>query len=317
MIVLSLALTLAAPNFTTPPDTAFLTFESGVLVAADWIQRRGRVFRSRSVLMQSGIREAVIELGDDGTAVHSTTRVGDAGESMGDPVERDLGTGHVYWSDQMVSSLEQAILRARAIGKARGTVLGASLYRDTVTPVEVERLDATDWSVDVNHKHYEVLTNTEGDVLAATLPAFGVTIERRIGYLPARYPLWPANAAPPDSGYFAEEVRIAAPQGHVLAGTLTRPHGAGPFPAVVLITGLSAHLRNNGVPPWMPLRDVADALTRGGVVVLRVDDRGVGASTGDRASSTTFDEADDVRTEIGWLRNRRGVDGRRIASPAS
>jgi dipeptidyl aminopeptidase/acylaminoacyl peptidase len=82
---------------------------------------------------------------------------------------------------------------------------------------------------------------------------------------------------------------------------------------VVLITGLSAHLRNNGTPPWMPLRDVADALTRRGIAVLRVDDRGVGASTGDRATSTTFDEADDVRTEVAWLRKRKGIEGRRLA----
>jgi len=44
-----------------------------------------------------------------------------------------------------------------------------------------------------------------------------------------------------------------------------------------------------------------------------VDDRGVGESTGDHASSTTFDEANDVRTEVRWLKGRREVDPRRIA----
>jgi alpha-beta hydrolase superfamily lysophospholipase len=62
----------------------------------------------------------------------------------------------------------------------------------------------------------------------------------------------------------------------------------------------------------MPLRDLADTLTRSGLCVLRVDDRGVGASTGDHPSSTTFDEADDVRTEVAWLRSREDIDGRRI-----
>jgi hypothetical protein len=60
----------------------------------------------------------------------------------------------------------------------------------------------------------------------------------------------------------------------VLAGTLTLPNGKGPFPAAALITGLSPHHRNNGDPPWMILRDVADALSRKGVAALRVDDRG-------------------------------------------
>jgi dipeptidyl aminopeptidase/acylaminoacyl peptidase len=150
-------------------------------------------------------------------------------------------------------------------------------------------------------------------MLAASLPEYGVTIERREGYAEANYPLWPANSAPPDGAYRAADVAIHAPQGHVLAGTLTTPAGRGPFPAAVLITGLSANNRNEGDPPWMALRDIADALTRKGIAVLRVDDRGVGASTGDRASSTTFDEADDVRTEIAWLRGRPGIDRRRIA----
>jgi uncharacterized protein len=98
----------------------------------------------------------------------------------------------------------------------------------------------------------------------------------------------------------------------VLAGTLTTPPGRGPFPAAVLITGLSANNRNEGQPPWMPLRDLADALTRAGIAVLRVDDRGVEASTGDRASSTTFDEATDVRTEVAWLRGQPQIDPGRI-----
>ncbi len=105
---------------------------------------------------------------------------------------------------------------------------------------------------------------------------------------------------------------IRALQGHVLAGTFTFPRGRGPFPAAVLITGLSPNNRNEGDPPWMVLRDVADALTRKGIAVLRVDDRGVGASTGDRASSTTFDEADDVRTEVAWLRSQPRIDRRRV-----
>jgi dipeptidyl aminopeptidase/acylaminoacyl peptidase len=150
-------------------------------------------------------------------------------------------------------------------------------------------------------------------MLAATLAEYGVTIERRAGFDAAQYPVWPAYGAPPDHPYRAVDVAIPAPQGHVLAGTLTTPPGPGPFPAAVLITGLSPHERNNGMPPWMPFRDISDALTRAGIAVLRVDDRGVGKSTGDHAPSTTFDEADDVRTEVAWLRARNDIDGKRIA----
>jgi len=314
MIALAfVALALAPPDFSAPVDTALVTYESGVPVAADWIQRRGAFVHTRSVLMQSGIRDAVIELGADGTALHASTRVGNAGGTLGAPIERDLGPARPYWSDQIPSSIAQVIARARALGRAHATIPGASLYRDAATAIEVERVDATDWVLRANGKRYDVLTDDAGNVVSATLPDYGVVIERRLGFPESRYPLWAAYAAAPGAPYTAEEVRVPAPQGHVLAGTLTRPRGTGPFAAAVLVTGLSPHERNNGEPPWMPLRDVADAMSRRGIVVLRVDDRGVGASTGDRASSTTFDEADDVRTEIAWLRKRRDVDRRSVA----
>ena len=311
--VLTLAVAAAFQGLPATADTALVTLESGVPVAVDWVQRRGRTVRSVSVLMQSAIRDLSVELRDDGTAIRSTVAVWNAGDSTATPIRRELGADAVYWSDQIASSLEQVVLRARAAGSRSMTLFGASLYRDSRTPIRVERSDSTDWVVICNQKRFEVLTDTAGNVLGATLPDYGVTIERRVGFRREDYPLWPAYAAAPGARYRAEPVRIPARQGHVLAGTLTLPMGVGPFPGAVLVTGLSPHERNNGAPPWMPFRDVADALSRRGVAVLRVDDRGVGESTGDRASSTTFDEADDVRTEVAWLRSRAHVDPRRIA----
>jgi len=148
--------------------------------------------------------------------------------------------------------------------------------------------------------------------VSASLPEYGVVIERRTNFSPEEYPLWPVYAAPPDGAYTASEAKIPAPQGHVLTGTLTKPKTGKLLPAAVLITGLSPAERNGGRPPWMPLRDLSDALTRAGIAVLRVDDRGVGQSTGDHAPSTTFDEADDVRTEVAWLRAQPRIDPKKI-----
>ncbi|HET7251813.1 MAG TPA: alpha/beta fold hydrolase [Gemmatimonadales bacterium] len=307
-----LAIGLARAAAAAPADTALLTYESGVLVAANWIERRGDHVRSRAELMQSGFRETEIELGPGETALHSSTRVWDAGGKSGAPIERALGADVVYWSDQIPSSIEQVVLRARALGQPTVTVAGASLYHPGTVPIAVTRVDSTDWVLDVNRKHYLVLTDEDGHVLSASMPDYGVVIERRIGFTPAQYPAWAPNDAAPGAPYRAQSVRITEPQGHVLAGTLTVPDGAGPFPAAVLITGLSPSDRNGGSPPWMPLRDVADALSRRGIAVLRVDDRGIGESTGDHAPSTTFDEADDVRTELAWLRARRGIAAARI-----
>lgn len=292
----------------------FLTLEKGKLAGVTWVERRGNQVHSHVVLTQSRVIDATVDLRPDETAVHSSAEVLAAGGKQPMKVARDLEPGATYWSDMIVSSIEQVVLRARVLGNAETKVATANLYRNAPGEADVERVDATDWVLNVNNKQYLVATDDRGCMLSASLPEFGVVIERRAGFDPAQYPLWPADAAPPDGAYSAQDVSIPAPQGHVLAGTLTIPKGArGNLPAAVLITGLSPSDRNGGDPPWMPLRDLADALTRAGIAVLRVDDRGVGKSTGDHAPSTTFDEADDVRTEVAWLRSHKGIDPKRVA----
>ena len=292
---------------------AFLTFEHGRLAGVDWVDYRPGQVHTRAVLTQSRVIDATIDLRPDQTAAHSSAILSLAGEPPDAPRTRDLGEGAVYWSPMIVSSVEQAVARARILNAPSSKIPGASLYSDVRSEILVERLASTDWVVRYQDRRYDVLTDDQGCLLAATLPDFGVTIERRAGFPAAAYPLWAPYAAPPDGAYRSVDVTTQASAGRVLSGTLTTPIRTGATPAVVLITGLSPHERNNGAPPWMPFRDIADALTRAGIAVLRVDDRGVGTSTGDRSSMTIFDKADDVRTEIAWLRSRPSIDPRRIA----
>jgi len=97
-----------------------------------------------------------------------------------------------------------------------------------------------------------------------------------------------------------------------LAGTLTIPQGDGPFPAVLLITGSGAQDRNETIMEHRPFLVIADYLTRRGTAVLRVDDRGVGGTTGSLSSSTTDDLAGDVLTGVEFLKNRPEIDAGRI-----
>ena len=53
---------------------------------------------------------------------------------------------------------------------------------------------------------------------------------------------------------------------------------------------------------------LADYLTRKGIVVLRVDDRGVGKSTGKFDDATTADLATDAEAGIAYLKTRSEVD---------
>ena len=290
----------------------FLTLEQGKIAAVDWVTRTGNQVHTRVVEAQSHIIDATIDLRADGTAAHSSVILAIAGDEPDKPIARDLGEGAVYWSPRIVSSVEQAIARAGVVDTPSVKIPTASLYSNTRAEVTVERLDPEDWVVSYQDKTYRVLTDEHGCMLAASLPEYGVVIERRTRFAPSQYPLWTPYAAPPDGAYRAVNVTIPAPKGHKLAGTLTLPANGRNVPAAVLITGLSPHERNNGSAPWMTFRDISDALTRAGIAVLRVDDRGVGESSGDQTSFTSFDKADDVHTEVGWLRSHPGVDPRRI-----
>jgi fermentation-respiration switch protein FrsA (DUF1100 family) len=122
----------------------------------------------------------------------------------------------------------------------------------------------------------------------------------------------PQHPKPPFP-YRAEEVTYAnADEGITLAGTLTLPPGAGPFPAVVLITGSGPQDRDETLMGHKPFLVIADALTRRGIAVLRSDDRGVGKSGGSMAEATSRDFAGDVRSAVSFLKSRPEVDARRI-----
>lgn len=116
----------------------------------------------------------------------------------------------------------------------------------------------------------------------------------------------------PPFPYRAVEVKVASAPGVTLAGTLTLPEGKGPFPAAVMITGSGAQDRDEAILGHKPFAVIADALTRRGVAVLRLDDRGVGQSTGDFVKATETDFAADTEAAVRYLRARGEIDPRRI-----
>ncbi|RZJ43149.1 MAG: alpha/beta fold hydrolase [Brevundimonas sp.] len=113
--------------------------------------------------------------------------------------------------------------------------------------------------------------------------------------------------------YRSEDVVIPTPTpGVQLAGTLTLPEGAGPFPAVLLITGSGQQDRDETVFGHKPFLVLADALSRRGVAVLRVDDRGVGGSTGPAATATSADFAIDAGASFAFLEARPEIAPDRV-----
>ncbi|MEI8278141.1 MAG: alpha/beta fold hydrolase [Bacteroidota bacterium] len=94
--------------------------------------------------------------------------------------------------------------------------------------------------------------------------------------------------------------------------TITIPKGKGPFPALVMITGSGPQNRDEELFGHKPFAVIADYLTNHGYIVLRVDDRGMGKTTGKFRGSTSADFAKDVNTSVDYLKTRKEVDVKKI-----
>jgi len=113
-----------------------------------------------------------------------------------------------------------------------------------------------------------------------------------------------------------------------LEGTLAVPEGKGRFPAVIILAGSGPFDRNGDLDarlieasqqagePTLALsstyRDIAEALSRDGIVTLRYDKREVGNSTG---VGGDFPEPSlrDLKAAIAFLKEQPSVDASRVA----
>ena len=119
-----------------------------------------------------------------------------------------------------------------------------------------------------------------------------------------------ARLTPP---YREEQVAFSggAP-GLRLGGELTLPPGAGPFPAVVLLSDAGPQDRDGTMEGFATLGRLADYLTRRGIAVLRFDDRGVGKSAGTTTELTPAELTIDARGALNYLRARPEIDQKHL-----
>lgn len=125
----------------------------------------------------------------------------------------------------------------------------------------------------------------------------------------ARRPQLPRKPFPYQDVEVTYENKIG---GVKLAGTLTLPPSANPVPAVLLITGSGAQDRDETIFEHKPFLVLADYLTRKGIAVLRVDDRGVGGSSGKVQDATSADFAEDVLAGVAYLKGRKEINPAQI-----
>jgi len=209
-------------------------------------------------------------------------------------------------------------------GKMDSLDQGATVPIDTITV----NIDAVRWEIKSAAIVFEGVLNKERTEVTGKFTQSGeqfpLTLKRiEQAAVPTPTPTptpkpKPDYTAPADAPYTAEEVMVKTPAGHTLAGTLTLPKRASskqPVSAIVTITGSGPQDRdeNIGLEGFRPFRQLADALARRGIAVLRMDDRGTGASGGTFKGSTSADFAEDVRAGLAYLRTRPEIRGDRLA----
>lgn len=206
-------------------------------------------------------------------------------------------------------------------GKFDSLDQGATIPTDTIT-VNTDAVHLEMKSVAIV---YEGVMNKERTELTGTFTQGGQPFpltfkrgEQAVASKPAAtIPPKPDYSAPADAPYTAEEVVVKTPTGHTLAGTLTLPKGASrakPVGAIVTVTGSGQQDRDEaiGLQGFRPFRQIADSLARHGIAVLRMDDRGTGASSGTFKGSTSSDFAEDVRAGLAYLRTRPEIKPGRL-----
>ncbi len=160
---------------------------------------------------------------------------------------------------------------------------------------------------------YEGTLNEKGDEISGQLKTGGGSLEaifKRIADVPKlSRPQDPVKPYPYDEEDVVYENKK---DGVKLAGTLTLPRGAQKYPAVILITGSGGQDRNETVAGHRPFLVLADYLTRKGIAVLRVDDRGMGGSDAGAPTNTSENFAGDVLAGIAYLKSRKEINPKQI-----
>ncbi|MEX2112827.1 MAG: alpha/beta fold hydrolase [Pirellulales bacterium] len=186
---------------------------------------------------------------------------------------------------------------------AKGLPIETAALEGNVLTLEARRIGGTyQGTISADGRRIKGEWRQSGQTMALDL----TRLEKEPDY---RRPQDPTKPYP----YEEREVTVENAAGGVkLAGTLTLPKAAGAVPAVVLLTGSGAQDRDESILGHKPFLVLADYLTRRGIAVLRLDDRGVGESTGSTSNSTTTDLAGDALAAVAYLKTVQQINPRRI-----
>lgn len=180
-------------------------------------------------------------------------------------------------------------------------------------PREIQGRTFIEWKLTVEGAGRSLWTDVDGKLMAATVPDLELQIVRK-GYeflVGGGAPPEPSELQPNRERYNEREVSVMTGSATTLAGTLSVPKGGGRYPAILLISGSGPQDRDWNAAPDVTSSlglQLADHLSGSGFVVLRYDDRGVGASTGQKYGATLPNLSADVRSLAAFLKAQPEVD---------
>jgi pimeloyl-ACP methyl ester carboxylesterase len=233
--------------------------------------------------------------------------------SPNDGTAREL---HGHWAGQIIAQG----FPARVVLRFVPTPCGAShLFLDSPDQASMNlpstalsvRGDSVYFGLEYLPATFHGVIDTSGTRLSGEWRQLGMTMELTVQRTDsASATRRPQDPVPPFP-YRAEDVKLQN-GGITLAGTLTIPEGRGPHPAILLLSGSGAQDRDETVAGHRPFLVLADTLTRAGVAVLRMDDRGIGGSGGEILNATLEDNASDASAALRFLAVHSEIDVDRI-----
>jgi alpha-beta hydrolase superfamily lysophospholipase len=158
--------------------------------------------------------------------------------------------------------------------------------------------------------------NAEGNKLEGNWMQSGGTfplvLEPFTETIPAKIVLKPQTPQPPFSYLSKDYIYEGSETKLTYGATLTYPNESSTFPVLILITGSGKQDRDETILDHKPFYVLADFLTKNGYAVLRVDDRGIGKSSGDFQQSTSADFALDVAEHIRFVKSLPMINQKKI-----
>ncbi len=226
------------------------------------------------------------------------------------------------WIGKLQMGVIQPVMQFRIVTRDSGET---AAYFDSVTEGRTD-FDAT-WSSDGDTLKFDVpqirlsyvgTLNDRGDSAEGTWSQGGRAIPLTLTKQATEYDnvnVWENRPQRPVAPfpYQAEEVTFENKLDSVtLGGTLTIPKSPGRHPAVILVSGSGPQDRDETLMGHKPFLVLADYLSRRGIAVLRYDDRGTAASTGEFENATTEDFARDASAAVDFLKEHAQINPKEI-----